>query len=84
MNIFLTDKIYFHFDGENDGGEGDYDEDIGESDGLCIHDGGDKGGDKGGLALAWVWGVDGEVRVPRCRLLDSAVLGSLSGASNKS
>lgn len=22
MNIFLTDKIYFHFDGKNDGGEG--------------------------------------------------------------
>ena len=41
-------------------------------------------GEAGGLALGWVWGVDGEVRVPRCRLLDSAVLGSLSGASNKS
>ncbi len=37
---------FSHFGGENDGGEGDYDEDIGEGDGLCLLGGDDKGGNQ--------------------------------------
>ena len=35
-NNYQTGKIYFHFDGENDGGDGWDDEGIGEGDGVCL------------------------------------------------